>query len=101
MAAYPTSREGFHYKDDTVHEGLYSEAAVKGTKSIRQFYDIIVVGGGFTGLSAARGLLLLGNLFLSLKQETELVVVLGPRNLVVTIWRVSIRPYIIQGTKLS
>ena len=56
MAPNPTSREGYHYKDDTVHEGLYTEAAIQSTKTLRQFYDVIVIGGGFAGLSAARDL---------------------------------------------
>lgn len=56
MASSPTSREGFHYKNDIVHEGLYTEAAIQSTRTLRQFYDVIVIGGGFTGLSAARDL---------------------------------------------
>ena len=58
MAPNPTSREGFHYtsKNDTVQEGLYTEAAIPSTKILKQFYDVIVIGGGFTGLSAARDL---------------------------------------------
>lgn len=56
MAPNSSSREGFHYKNDTVYEGLYTEAAIQSTKTLRQFYDVIVIGGGFTGLSAARDL---------------------------------------------
>jgi lysyl oxidase-like protein 2/3/4 len=56
MAPNSTTCEGFHYKNDTVHEGLYTEAAIQSTKNLRQFYDVIVIGGGFTGLSAARDL---------------------------------------------
>jgi NADPH-dependent 2,4-dienoyl-CoA reductase/sulfur reductase-like enzyme len=56
MALIPTSREGFHYKDDTIHEGLYTEAAIQSTKSPKPFYDVVVIGAGFTGLTAARDL---------------------------------------------
>lgn len=56
MVNNPTSREGFHYKNDTVVEGLYTEAAIQSSKNLRQFYDVIVIGAGFTGLSAARDL---------------------------------------------
>jgi cation diffusion facilitator CzcD-associated flavoprotein CzcO len=54
MASSPRSSEGFHYKNDTVHEGLYTEAAIKNTKTLTRFYDVIVIGSGFTGLTAAR-----------------------------------------------
>jgi lysyl oxidase-like protein 2/3/4 len=56
MASNPTSKEGMHFKNDTVHEGLYTEAAIESTKSLKPFYDIIVIGAGFTGLTAARDL---------------------------------------------
>ncbi len=56
MAPNPTSHEGLHYKNDTVYEGLYTEAAIKSTASPKEFYDVIVIGGGFTGLTAARDL---------------------------------------------
>jgi lysyl oxidase-like protein 2/3/4 len=56
MVPIPTSREGFHYKNDTVHEGLYTEAAIESSKSLKPSYDVIVIGAGFTGLTAARDL---------------------------------------------
>lgn len=56
MAPNPTSKEGYRFKDDLVHEGLYTEAAIESTKSLKPFYDVIVIGAGFTGLTAARDL---------------------------------------------
>jgi NADPH-dependent 2,4-dienoyl-CoA reductase/sulfur reductase-like enzyme len=56
MTSSPSSREGYHYKNDTVHKGLYTEAAIQSTKTLKRFYDVIVIGGGFTGLAAARDL---------------------------------------------
>jgi len=62
MAPNPTSHEGLSYKckDDKVIEGLYTEAAIASTKNPKKFYDVIVIGGGFTGLSAARDLSMAG-----------------------------------------
>lgn len=56
MASSPSSREGYHYRNDTVYEGLYTEAAIKSTKAPKRFYDVIAIGSGFTGLTAARDL---------------------------------------------
>jgi len=56
MAPTHTSKEGYHFKGDSVHEGLYTEAAIESTKSPKPFYDVIVIGAGFTGLTAARDL---------------------------------------------
>jgi lysyl oxidase-like protein 2/3/4 len=56
MAPNPTSREGYHFKDDRITVGLYTEAAIESTKALKPFYDVIVIGAGFTGLTAARDL---------------------------------------------
>jgi NADPH-dependent 2,4-dienoyl-CoA reductase/sulfur reductase-like enzyme len=56
MAPIPTSKEGYHFKDDQIHEGLYTEAAIESTKALKPFYDVVVIGAGFTGLTAARDL---------------------------------------------
>ncbi len=56
MAPIPTSKEGYRFTDNTLHEGLYTEAAIESTKSLKPFYDVIVIGAGFTGLTAARDL---------------------------------------------
>jgi len=56
MASKLASKEGMHFKDDTIHEGLYTEAAIESTKALKPFYDVIVIGAGFTGLTAARDL---------------------------------------------
>ena len=56
MSPSPASKEGFHFRDERLYEGLYTEAAIPSTKSPKKVYDVIVIGAGFTGLSAARDL---------------------------------------------
>ncbi|KAI5456794.1 hypothetical protein BGZ63DRAFT_496079 [Mariannaea sp. PMI_226] len=50
------SREGFLWTQQGVQEGLVTNAVYKSCSSIRQSYDVIVIGAGFAGLVAARDL---------------------------------------------
>lgn len=56
MTRNPSSKEGLHYQNNKVTQGLYTEAAIDSTKNLQHEYDVIVIGGGFTGLTAARDL---------------------------------------------
>ena len=56
MTSHPFSKEGMHFQNDKVTEGLYTEAAIQSTKDLKSNYDVIVIGAGFTGLTAARDL---------------------------------------------
>jgi NADPH-dependent 2,4-dienoyl-CoA reductase/sulfur reductase-like enzyme len=56
MTSHPYSKEGMHFQDKKVTEGLYTEAAIQSTKDLKSTYDVIVIGAGFTGLTAARDL---------------------------------------------
>jgi monoamine oxidase len=56
MTSHPFSKEGMHFQNDKVTEGLYTEAAIQSTKNLKANYDVIVIGAGFTGLTAARDL---------------------------------------------
>ncbi|CZR67214.1 related to flavin containing amine oxidase [Phialocephala subalpina] len=56
MASQPISKEGMHFQNDKVTEGLYTEAAIHSTQDLKSIYDVIVIGAGFTGLTAARDL---------------------------------------------
>ncbi|PMD33319.1 putative flavin-containing amine oxidase [Hyaloscypha variabilis F] len=56
MTPHPYSKEGMHFQNDKVTEGLYTEAAIQSTKDLKSTYDVIVIGAGFTGLTAARDL---------------------------------------------
>ena len=56
MTPHPFSKEGMHFQNDKVTEGLYTEAAIQSTKNLKSTYNVIVIGAGFTGLTAARDL---------------------------------------------
>jgi NADPH-dependent 2,4-dienoyl-CoA reductase/sulfur reductase-like enzyme len=56
MTSHPFSNEGMHFQDNRITEGLYTEAAMQSTKDLKTKYDVIVIGAGFTGLTAARDL---------------------------------------------
>jgi lysyl oxidase-like protein 2/3/4 len=58
----PFSKEGLHFQNSTgkVTEGIYTEAAIKSTENIKSHYDVVVIGSGFTGLTAARDLSVAG-----------------------------------------
>lgn len=72
MAPIPTSKEGYRFTDNTLHEGLYTEAAIESTKSLKPFYDVIVIGAGFTGLTAARDLSTAGKSVLLLEARDRI-----------------------------
>lgn len=50
------SKEGFLWTPQTTTDGLETEAVIQSSKIIRSTYDVIVIGGGFSGLIAARNL---------------------------------------------
>ena len=52
----PRSKEGFLWTPTLEIEGLITDAVQQGSRTIQDFYDVIVVGAGFTGLIAARDL---------------------------------------------
>jgi NADPH-dependent 2,4-dienoyl-CoA reductase/sulfur reductase-like enzyme len=56
MTSHPFSNEGMHFYNNIVTEGLYTEAAIQSTKELKSNYDVVVIGAGFTGLTAARDL---------------------------------------------
>jgi NADPH-dependent 2,4-dienoyl-CoA reductase/sulfur reductase-like enzyme len=56
MTSYHFSNEGMHFQNNRVTEGLYTEAAIQSTKDLKSNYNVIVIGAGFTGLTAARDL---------------------------------------------
>jgi NADPH-dependent 2,4-dienoyl-CoA reductase/sulfur reductase-like enzyme len=56
MTSHPFSNEGMHFQGNSITEGLYTEAAIQSTKDLKTNYDVIVIGAGFTGLTAARDL---------------------------------------------
>jgi hypothetical protein len=64
--------EGFHYKNDQVIEGLYTEATIPSTQHPKSIYDVIVIGAGFTGLTAARDLSVAGKSVLLLEARDRI-----------------------------
>lgn len=54
----PSSREGYLWTPAGIKEGLDTDAVVRGTpdSSIRDRYDVVIIGTGFAGLIAARNL---------------------------------------------
>jgi len=72
MTSKTHSREGFHYKNDQVIEGLYTEATIPSTQNPKVVYDVIVIGAGFTGLAAARDLSVAGKSVLLLEARDRI-----------------------------
>lgn len=52
----PRSKEGFLWTPQESTDGLETDAVVPSTKTIDKSYDVVVIGGGFAGLIAARDL---------------------------------------------
>ncbi|KAI7972643.1 hypothetical protein EIK77_009106 [Talaromyces pinophilus] len=50
------SKEGFLWTPTQETEGLQTDAVQQGSRSIEDYYDVIVIGAGFAGLIAARDL---------------------------------------------
>jgi lysyl oxidase-like protein 2/3/4 len=59
-----TTKEGYLWTPTSITDGLPTHATVQGTQvtSLKSSYDVIVIGAGFTGLTAARDLSLTYNL---------------------------------------
>lgn len=57
------TQDGFIWSPtDSGRHGLTTEAVVSNTSNIKDCYDVIVIGAGFAGLTAARDLAAQGNL---------------------------------------
>lgn len=52
----PRTKDGFHWTHAHVMRGLETDAVMPSSIIVRDEYDVIVVGAGFTGLVAARDL---------------------------------------------
>lgn len=52
----PRSKEGYLWTPQEVTEGLQTSAVQQSSPSLKNHYDVIVIGAGFTGLIAARDL---------------------------------------------
>lgn len=52
----PTTKEGLLWTPDSITNGLETEAVLSDSPSIKDAYDVIVIGAGFAGLVAARDL---------------------------------------------
>lgn len=50
------SKEGYLWTPEGTTEGLPTAAVLPGSRHIKQSYDVVVIGGGFAGLVAARDL---------------------------------------------
>lgn len=52
----PYSREGFVWTEEKTTTGLLTESVVPSSAGVKDRYDVVVIGAGFTGLIAARDL---------------------------------------------
>lgn len=50
------TREGFLWSADGKREGLHTDAVLPGTHDIKQEYDVVIIGAGWAGITAARDL---------------------------------------------
>lgn len=50
------SREGYLWTSSGISEGLETDAVASNTPSIKDSYDVVIIGAGFAGLIAARDL---------------------------------------------
>jgi lysyl oxidase-like protein 2/3/4 len=52
----PRSKEGFLWTANQTSEGLLTDAVLESSQTVKDHYDIVVIGAGFAGLIAVRDL---------------------------------------------